>query len=82
MSSKNIWNEYCKETTLGSGTYSFVYKAKNIKTGNYVAIKEIDKSKYKQKSKSYFEEMEIMNKLNSENSISFIETIETKEYFI
>ena len=54
MSLKNIWDEYNKETILGSGTYGFVYKAKHKKTGNYVAIKEINKFKYKQKVKIIF----------------------------
>ncbi len=46
MSKINIWEKYSKETKINSGTYSLVYKAKNIKTGNYVAIKEINKQKY------------------------------------
>ena len=48
MSSNDIWKEYKQERILNPGTYSFVYKAKNRKTGNYVAIKEIYKKKYKQ----------------------------------
>ena len=43
MSQINIWEKYLKEGTLSSGTYITVYKAKNIETGNYVAIKEINK---------------------------------------
>ena len=39
-----IWNKYKKEILLNSGIYTNIYKAKNIKFGNYVAIKEINKT--------------------------------------
>ena len=42
----NIWKKYSKEGKLGSGTYTLVYKAKNIENGNYVSIKEINKQTY------------------------------------
>ena len=42
----NIWEKFKKVKLLGSGNYSSVYKTKNIETGNYVAIKEINKQKY------------------------------------
>ena len=42
----NIWEKFKKVKLLGSGNYSLVYKTKNIETGNYVAIKEINKQKY------------------------------------
>ena len=45
MSKINIWEKYIKERVLGSGNDSVVYKAINIETGNYVAIKEINKQK-------------------------------------
>ena len=38
----NIWNKYKKISIISSGTYNTIYKAKNIKEGNYVAIKEIN----------------------------------------
>ena len=41
-----FWKKYSKEGIFDSGTYSSVYKAKNIETRNYVAIKEINKEKY------------------------------------
>ena len=46
MSKINIRKKYSKEGILGSRTYSLFYRAKNIETGNYVAIKEINKQKY------------------------------------
>ena len=45
MSKISIWEKYIKERVLGSGNDSVVYKAINIETGNYVAIKEINKQK-------------------------------------
>ena len=66
MSKINIWKKYSKERILDSGTYTFVYKAKNIETGNYVAIKEINKQKYDTNIlKKKINEM----KINSENNI-------------
>ena len=82
MSSKDIWNEYIKIIIIDSGKYSFVYKAKNKKNGNYVAIKEINKEKYFESTKSYFNEEEIIKKLNSVTSISLREIIETDNFFI
>ncbi len=81
MSNKDIWNEYKKLDRIGFGTYSNIYKAQNIKTKNYVAIKEIDKEKYNSVTKNYFNESEIFNKINTENSVKLKETFETKEFY-
>ena len=43
----NIWDEYEKYETIGSGGFAKVYRAKNFKTKKYVAIKEIDKTRIK-----------------------------------
>jgi serine/threonine protein kinase len=37
----NISQEYKIIEKVGRGTYGTVYKAKHLKTGNYVAIKKI-----------------------------------------
>ena len=76
-----IWNKYEKGKRIGYGSYSNVYKAKNKETGNYVAIKEIDKEKFQSSSKSYFMESDIMVKINTENSIKLIETIDTPDFY-
>ena len=39
------WN---KKECIGSGGFAKVYKVKNIKTGEYVAVKQIDMSKFDQ----------------------------------
>ena len=41
----NIWDEYQKFERIGTGGFARVYRAKNIKTNKYVAIKEIDKAR-------------------------------------
>ena len=51
MSEIDIWKKYSEKTIIGKGNYSIVYKAKNNETGKYVAIKEINKQKYKIKMK-------------------------------
>ena len=38
---KDIWEKYMKIELIGRGGYADVYRAKNINTGEYVAIKEI-----------------------------------------
>ena len=78
---KDIWEKYMKIELIGRGGYADVYRAKNINTGEYVAIKEIKKIKFD--NKKILNEIEIMKKLKSENSVSLIETIETLDsYFI
>ena len=52
-----------------------------IKKKSYVAIKEIDKRRYKSLTKVIFNEAEIMNIIKSENSIKFKSKIDTKDYF-
>ena len=41
----NIWDTYTQKEKIGIGSYGKVYKAQNKETGNYVAIKEIDKER-------------------------------------
>ena len=72
MSKINIWKKYSKEGKLGSGTYTLVYKAKNIENGNYVAIKEINKQKYNTNLLK-----EKIKEINSENNIMINEIIDS-----
>ena len=78
MSQINIWKKYSKEGKLGSGTYTLVYKAKNIENGNYVAIKEINKQKY---NTNLLKEKIKTMKINSENNI-MINEIDNNIYLI
>ena len=67
---------------IGEGSYSNIYKAQNKKTKSYVAIKEIDKRRYKSLTKVIFNEAEIMNIIKSENSVQFKSKIDSKDYFL
>ena len=64
----NIWDGFKKINILSSNDYSSYYKVKNINTGNYFGVKEINKQKYK---KLYNYDISI-NKINvnySENEV-------------
>ena len=84
MSKVEVWSDYMKLETIGSGNFGKIFKVKNIKTGNIYAIKEIDKSKYKSLTKKELNE-NIITKLNLENNnIRLKETIDSNNflYFI
>ena len=79
---EDIWKKYDKIEKIGSSLYADVYKGKNKLTSEYVAIKEINKMRIKT-NKVILNEIKIMEKLKSENSVLLIETIETSEcYYI
>ena len=66
---------------IGTGTFGKVYKTTIKKTNESYAIKEFDFQK-KEKSE-ILQEIEIMKKMNTENSVSFIDSYETKKkYYI
>ena len=75
----NIWDEYEQYETNGIGGFAIIYIAKNKETNKYVAIKEIDKTRIK--DKNILNEIEIMKKLKSDNSLLLIDEIETKESY-
>ena len=75
----SVWDEYKKIESISSNAFAKIYRAKNKKTNEYVAIKEIEKSKIN--VDDILKSIEIMKKLKSENSVSLIDTIETKEYY-
>ena len=77
---ESIWNKFKKINLLSSNKYSSYYKVKNINTGNYFGVKEINKHKFKQ-----FYNYDIsINKTNIkylENEIKFENYYyETEEY--
>ena len=43
MIKNEIWNKYIKKEILAITSYSKIYKGEIRKSGNYVAIKEINK---------------------------------------
>ena len=47
ISIENNCKNYTKFERIGEGSYANIYKAQNKTTNSYVAIKEIDKRRYK-----------------------------------
>ena len=79
----NIWNKYKKIAIISLGKYNTIYKAKKIKEGNYVAIKEINKDKYKFFTGQDFNEKNIEKIINIENSVKVLEKINLgKNYYL
>ena len=78
---ENNCKNYTNFQRIGTGSYAKVYKAQNKKTKSYVAIKEIDKKRYNELTKSIFNEVEIMNIIKSENSVQIKSKIDSKDYF-
>ena len=56
MKKDTIWNQYKDKFIIGIGTYGPIYKAYDLNSKNYVAIKEIDKIRYKQINNSNLKE--------------------------
>ena len=79
MENIDIWKKYIKYDILSKGTFGEVYKARNIRTNQLVAIKIIDKLKYK--NQEYLKELEIIKSLKSENCLSIIETFDENDFF-
>ena len=78
MSEPNdIWKKYQKIDIIGSGTFGNVYRAKY--NNKYFAIKEIEKINL-DKNK-FLSEIEVMKKMECDNCVKIIESIETKESF-
>ena len=80
MSNINIWEKYKQIYKIGYGAYGKVYKVQNIETGEYFAMKEIEKEKFEGIEDKLLNEVEIMKKINTENSVLINEVINNKEY--
>ena len=77
---KEIWKEYEEIGTIGMGAFGKVFKAKDRKTGEYLAIKELDKARFRD-SDRYLREAEVMKILNCESIVRLIKTFETEENY-
>ncbi len=76
---KDIWDEYSKIELIDSGAFADVFRAKSKLNNEYVAIKEIKKTKTSEKT--ILNEIKIMKELKSENSILLIDSIETNDSY-
>ena len=80
MSNINIWEKFKQINKIGYGAYGKVYKVQNIETEEYFAMKEIEKEKFEGREDKLLNEVEIMKKINTENSVLINEVINNKEY--
>ena len=74
---KNIWTKYKNIENIGPSARGNVYRAKY--NNEYFAIKEI--KKINSDKKKLLREIEIMKKMNCDNSVKLIESVETEESF-
>lgn len=67
---------------LGEGAFSVVYRAQNLKTGQFVAIKILRKFQMDEKQKqAVLKEVTIMRQLTHPNIVEFIEFIDSEPYY-
>ena len=78
MNENNFWDKFEEIEIIKEEEYGDLLQAKNKNTQKYIIIKRIDKSKY---TNEYLSEINIMNKLKCENSISLIESFDSKDYY-
>ena len=77
MIKTDIWKKYQKLGIIDSGIFGNMYKAKY--NNEYFSIKEI--KKIKSDKKKFLREIEVMKKMECDNSVKFIESVETEESF-
>ena len=72
---------YSNFQRIGMGTYGIVYRAIDKKSGFYFSIKEIMKDRFNDPKEILKREVDIMKKMENENSINFKEYIESNDYY-
>ena len=77
MKKTDIWKKYQKLGIIGLGAFGYVYKAK--RGDEYFAIKEI--TKIKSDNNKLLREIEDMKKMECDNIVKYIESVETKDSF-
>ncbi len=77
---KEIWKEYEEVGTIGMGAFGKVFKVRERSTGKYMAIKELDKARFRD-TERYLREAEIMKTLSCESIVRLIKTFETEDNY-
>ena len=72
---------YSNFNKIGYSAYGTVYRVTNKINGCYVAIKELIKEKFENPKELIQKEINIMEKFKNENSVKFIELIESRDYY-
>ena len=80
MSNINIWEKFKKICKIGYGTYGEVYKVKNIETGEYYAIKQIEKRIFKGNEDKLLNELNKIKEIKTGNTILINEIINNKDF--
>lgn len=73
--------DYYLGDLLGRGAYGFVYKGLHATTGDFVAIKKVDKTRLNSKTtSSVTREVELLKKLDHPSILKIYECMDTEEY--
>ncbi len=80
MNTEIIDNYKIDNTVLGHGNFSTVFSGQNIKTGQIVAVKKINISKYKSLDRFKFE-IELMQKLSHQNIVTYHDVIKKPDFW-
>jgi serine/threonine protein kinase len=75
-----VIEDYLLQEVIGSGQYGKVYRAKNLKTDQEVAIKVVKLGKFKEVPKLYeftMNEIQTLSRIENVNIIKFIEMLRT-----
>lgn len=81
INSTDSFSKYQIGESVGKGAFGKVYKALNTETGDFCAIKQIEKSIISEKQlPSIIQEIKLLQTLQHVNIVKFIESYETPKY--
>ena len=80
MSNINIWKKFKKICKIGYGIYGEVYKVKNSETGQYYAIKQIEKRRFEGNKDKLLNEVKKIKEIKTGNSILINKIINNEDF--